>query len=139
MARLVVGGVDCYVDETEVTLGHVVIPFRDLVAFGICDGTQEMLFLYDRRAPDAGYRDRRAGKRAMVALALEGDIESLSVLLRARTRARNVWRGRQATVEAVLGEPPPAPIQRRSPLARVDASIIVTVVLFLLGCFVITR
>lgn len=138
MARLVVGGVDCYVDETEVTLGHIVVPFRDLVAFGICEGTQEMLFLYDRRS-DAGYRDRGAGNRAMVALELEGDVESLTVLLRARTRARNAWRGRHATVEAVLGEPPPAPIERRSLLARVDVSILVTVVLFLLGCFVITR
>ena len=137
MARLVVGGVDSFVDETQVTLGHVVIPLGDLVAFGIVESTKEMVFAYDRRTTDGSYRERATAKRAMVTLALDGDAESLAVLLRAR--ARGAWRGRHPTVEALLGEEPPAAIDLRPQWRRLALSVGITVAIFLLGCALLIR
>lgn len=132
MARLVVGGVECFVDEAQLTLGHVVIPIRDVVAFGFVEGKRQMVIAYDRRGPELSYRERGAGRRAMVTLAMSREAESLAVLLRAH--AREAWRGRHATVEDVLGEEPPAAIEPRPLWRRVDPSIAITVVIFVLGC-----
>ena len=137
MARLVVGGVDCFVDETQATLGHVVVPLRDLVAFGIVERTQEMVFAYDRRSGDGSYRERPTAKRALVTLDLEGDAESLAVLVRAR--ARGAWRGRHPTLEALLGEEPPAAIDRRPLWRKMAFSVGITVAIFLVGCLLLVR
>ena len=129
MARLVVGGVECFVEETQVTLGHVVIPLRDLVAFGIAERARKVVFAYVRRGPELGYRDQPSGKPATVSLQLNGDFESLAVLLRAR--AREAWRGRHDTVEGVLGEDAPEPPVG---LQSAKGSVAITVVLFVVGC-----
>ena len=103
MARLVVGGVDCAVEDGELTIGHVVIPFRDLLACGIADSSRELIVAYERRAPvEVGYRDQRAkGKPATVTVPLSGDAEVLMSLL--REYAPHAWRGYCMTADDVLG------------------------------------
>ena len=130
MATFVVGGIECTVDERELALGHLVIPLSDLVAFGIGRDPAEVVFSYERRGPDSGYRGHReqgSGKPVTTKIPAHGEVGSLIALL--RKRAPQAWCGEHESAAVLLGERPPTPPPRPLPWRRIGiiASIVIVI------------
>jgi hypothetical protein len=128
---LLVGGVECSVDHVEVALGHIIVPVRDIVAFGVSRIPAQVVVIYERRAAERGYRDPRAGKPSTVTVDLTGDYESLITLL--RQRAPDKWRGHRDAPSEIAGEPIPLPQPEPPRPLRVFARLVRVVSLVLLG------
>lgn len=130
MAGLVVGGVECVVEEDLVTFGHLVVPLRDILVFGVAKET-ELVVAYERRAEESGYRETRGAvkSRATMTLALHGDHDLLIAWLRQRMPDR--WRGYEATAKEVIeGRAPPAPA-RAIPWARIVTGVMLAFIAFM--------
>lgn len=129
MATFAVGGIECTLDERELALGHVVIPLADVVSFGLAREPAEVVFVYERRGPDSGYRDRDGGPSKPITLKIpaHGEVGALVALL--RQRIPQAWCGEHESAEVLLGERPPTPPPRPLPWKRIGlvASIVIVI------------